>query len=196
MDRDKIQNKHCINCGAPVSTEICPYCHAATGIDTWRADMEYPVIDCNEAGIGFWSVAFPMIFAVGFGFFGFVFPIAMALTQPLKELLPMIIFLSIFGIVGVVAFVIGIKPVIRYFKIKSKGKDIEGTVYGYINDDMLLNGVPAQIVKILVNTNDGPKFILYQLGDIKQPYKINSKIKLRVYKNIFYIVKDNKNYFD
>ena len=120
----------------------------------------------------------------------------MALTQPLKELLPMIIFLSIFGIVGVVAFVIGIKPVIRYFKIKSKGKDIEGTVYGYINDDMLLNGVPAQIVKILVNTNDGPKFILYQLGDIKQPYKINSKIKLRVYKNIFYIVKDNKNYFD
>ena len=72
--------KHCSNCGAPLTTEICPYCNVATGLDTRYADMEYPVIECKEANMGFWTVAFPMIFAVGFGFFGFVMPIAMALA--------------------------------------------------------------------------------------------------------------------
>ena len=51
----------------------------------------------------------------------------------------------------------------------------------------MINGIPAQIVKLLVNTDEGPKFILYQLGDIKRPYKVNSKIELRVYNNLFLI---------
>ena len=41
-----------------------------------------------------------------------------------------------------------------------------------MDDNILLNGHPAQIVKLLVTTEEGPKFILYQLGDIKQPFKI------------------------
>ena len=55
------QAKACPNCGAPITTEICPYCHNKTGLDTKNADMEYPVIDCKEATINFWNTIFPMI---------------------------------------------------------------------------------------------------------------------------------------
>ena len=72
---------------------------------------------------------------------------------------------------------------------------IFGIVYGYMDDNLFINGNPAQIVKLKIDTNEGPKFILYQTGDIKQPYKINSQIKLKVYKNIFHIEKENKTYF-
>ena len=31
--------------------------------------MEYPVIECKEANLGFFNTVFPLIFAVSFGFF-------------------------------------------------------------------------------------------------------------------------------
>ena len=186
--------RYCPNCGAPVTTEVCLYCNVATGLDTRYADMEYPVIECKEANISFWNVFFPMIFAVSFGFFGFVFPLVFLMIGGL-EFLGILLFCSIFGIIGIGAFIIGIRPIIRYFSIKRNGQEIEATVYGYMDDNVLLNGVPAQIVKLLVSTNDGLKFILYQLGDIKQPYKINSKIKLQVYKDMFLILKNDQYYF-
>lgn len=190
-------NKNCPNCGAPVTTEICPYCNVMTGLDTATADMEYPVIECKEANIGFWTVLFPLIFACSFGFAGFCMPI-MFFTAGGDEAFPpsMILFFLPFAAIGVVAAVIAIKPIIRYISLKTSGQDIDATVYGYIDDNVLMNGRPAQIVKLLVQTNDGPKFILYQLGDIKQPYKINSNIKLKVYKDIFLIVNKKQYYFE
>lgn len=181
-------NMHCPNCGAPVTTEICQYCHAITGLNTKSANMEYPVIECKEANIGFWTVAFPMIFAVSFGIPGIAIPIVIGDVRA-------ILFASLFAIIGITAFIISLTSVIRYVKLKNNGKEIAATVYGYMDDNVLLNGAPAQIVKLLVDTNDGLKFILYQLGSTNQPYKINSKIKLKVYKNYFCIVKENKNYF-
>ena len=188
-------NKKCPNCGAPLTTEICPYCHNATGLDTAKADMEYPVIECKEASINFWNFWFPMIFAVSFGFFGFIFPLIFILADPSSALM-VILFCSIFGIIGVNAFVIAIKQVIRSNKVKQKGKEIEAIVYGYMDDNILLNGTPAQIVKLLVTTKDGKRFILYQLKDTAHPYKINSRIKLLVYKDIFMVKKDNKYHFE
>ena len=73
--------------------------------------------------------------------------------------------------------------------------EITATVYGYMNDNVYLNDEPAQIVKLLVQTGGGPKFILYQLGDIKQPYKVNSRIQLFVYKDMFLIPKNKTYYF-
>lgn len=181
---------YCPSCGAPVTTEVCPYCHSATGLNTEMADMEYPVIKCKEANIGFWTIGFPMIFAIAFGLVGFV-GLILSMGLKLKELL----FFSLFGIIGIVALIIVIIHIIRYLKIKICGKEIEATVYGYMDDNILINENPSQIVKLLVNTNEGPKFILYQLGDIKQLYKVNSKIKLKVYKDIFLIVKEQKYYF-
>lgn len=201
-------NRNCPNCGAPVTTEICPYCHVATGLDTRTADMEYPVIECKEAKISFWNCAFPAIFAFGFGIGGLT-PLAMTfMIKTVSEEVGedsgifaagsvlLILFALIFLTIGIVAFVLAIKPIIRNSKIKKYGKDIEATVYGYMDDNLLLNGNPAQIVKLLIDTNDGKKFILYQLGDIKQPFKINSKIKLKVYKDIFLIENKKKYYFE
>jgi hypothetical protein len=65
-----------------------------------------------------------------------------------------------------------------------------------MDDNMMLNNSPAQIVKLLVDTNDGKKFILYQLRDTKRPYKVNSTISLLVYKNSFLIIDNKKNYFN
>ena len=62
-----MNKRNCTNCGAPITTEICPYCNVMTGLDTKHADMEYPVIECKEANVGFWNVVFPMIFSVLFG---------------------------------------------------------------------------------------------------------------------------------
>ena len=189
------EGRKCSNCGAPITTEICPYCHNATGLDTAKANMEYPVIECKEANIHFWNTAFPMIFAVSFGFFGFIIPIV-ALLEKEENILPIFLFCSIFGIIGLVAFIISFRSVIRYLRVKTNGKEIEATVYGYMNDNVYINNMPAQIVKLLVTTNDGPRFILYQLGDVKRPYEINSKIKLLVYKDIFMTKKDTKYHFE
>ena len=189
------ENKKCPSCGAPITTEICPYCHNKTGLDTASADMEYPVIECKEANISFWNVWFPMIFAVSFGFFGFIFPIIFLITVP-ESAPAMLLMCSIFAIIGSVAFIIGIKPVIRSYLVKRKGKEIEATVYGYMDDNLLINEKPSQIVKLLVTTKEGPRFILYQLMDIKHPYKINHKIKLFVYKDIFMVKKEKKYHFE
>lgn len=187
--------RNCSSCGAPITTEVCPYCNNMTGLDTKYADMEYPVIECKEASVGFWSVMFPMIFALSFGFAGLVMPIIFLLIGGEEFPLPMILFFIPFAAIGIGAFVIGIKPILRYLSLKKHGKDIYATVYGYMDDNVLLNGNPAQIVKLLVQSNDGPKFILYQLGDIKQPFKVNSQIKLKVYKDIFLIENKKQYYF-
>ena len=192
--KENINNK-CPNCGAPLTTEICPYCKNVTGLDSSTADMEYPVIECKEANISFWNFWFPMIFAVSFGFFGFIFPLFFILAGT-EAAITVALVCSIFAIIGLVAFILAIKQAIRYYLVKVKGKEIEATVYGYMNDNVLLNDEPAQIVKLLVSTKEGPRFILYQLGDIKHPYKINSKIKLSVYKKIFLVKKDNNEYFN
>ena len=108
----------------------------------------------------------------------------------------MILFFLPFALIGIVALIIAIKPVIRFITIKTKGQEIYATVYGYMDDNILLNCRPAQIVKLLIDTNDGKKFILYQLGDIKQPFKINGQIKLKVYKDIFFIENKKQYYFE
>ena len=191
-----MNNKNCPNCGAPITTEICPYCNVMTGLETKNADMEYPVIECKEANIGFFPVFFPLIFAFAFGFAGLIMPILFFTIG--GDVFPktMILFFLPFAVIGIGAFIIGIKPVIMYVSLKTRGKDIDATVYGYMDDNMFINGNPAQIVKLLVQTNDGPKFILYQLGDIKQPFKINSNIKLKVYKDIFLIENKKQYYFE
>lgn len=178
----------CPNCGAPVTSEICQYCNSSTGLNTGKANMEYPVINCKEANIGFWTVFFPMIFALSFGSIAIIFQI---MINDWRVLL----FTGIFGVIAIVALILTIIPIIRHMKISKNGKSIEATVYGYMDDNILLNGVPAQIVKLLINTTDGKKFILYKLGTTKKIYKVNSIIKLKVFKDNFFIENDDKTYF-
>ena len=182
----------CPQCGAPINSEICQFCGAKTGIKTKDANMEYPAIECKEVVLNFWTVVFPAIFAVSFGFFGFAFPVIFLLNGATgKEAVSIILGCSIFAIIGIAAAVIMITPIIRYIFITVAGKKISGTVYGYMDDTVLMNGQPAQVVKILTQTKKGPRFLLYQLGNTTKPHKVNSKISMKVYKNYFMIIKDN-----
>ena len=191
---EEIINKKCPNCGAQITTEVWPYCRNLTGLDSSQANMEYPVIKCKEANINFWNTWFPMIFAVSFGFFGFIFPITFIINNS-ENVISVVLFSSIFAIIGITALIISLKSIIKYNLVKRKGKEIEATVYGYMDDTLLINEMPSQIVKLRIATNDGPRFILYQLIDVNRPYKINSKIKLLVYKDMF-MVKENKYHFE
>jgi hypothetical protein len=137
----------CSCCGAPATSEICPYCNCRTGIITENANMEYPVINCKEAHVGFWNVVFPAIFAVAFGFgtvFGF-FSLFTGMPYATLMSLP-------FAIISIVSSYIVISTLYRNHIIKKHGKRIEATVYGYMDDNLLINERPAQIVKLLINT--------------------------------------------
>ncbi len=188
---------NCPRCGAPVSSEICPYCGAKTNIETKYANMEYPSIDCKEASLNFWTVVFPGIFAFTFTWFGLVFPFFFILTGDADDFADkaiLVIFGILFGAVGIGAHIVMLRPIIHWIKIKLHGKKITGTVYGYLDDNVIMNGEPAQVIKILVHTKKGPRFLLYQLGRTDRPYGINKKITLEVYGDMFLISKDNNNY--
>ena len=183
------QQKICPSCGAPVVAEICAYCGTATGLNTAEADMEYPVLECKEATLNFWTVWFPAIFAVAFGIAGLsVLIIAVTGNGDISMLLMGIPF----SLIGIVALFLILRTVLRYVKVKRHGKIIQATVYGYMNDNVMINDQPAQIVKLLVQTPNGPRFILYKLGNTLKPYGINDNIDIMVYRNYFMISKNKE----
>ncbi len=154
-------------------------------------NMEYPVIECKEAVLSFWTIVFPTIIAIIFGVFGILIPIVIISNDGFS---PNILFLCIFTIVSVIAYYIVIVNIFKYVILHIKGKEVEATVYGYMNDNVLVDGQPTQILKLLITTEEGPKFILYQLGDINRPYKLNRKLKVLVYKDLFCIEREKKDY--
>ena len=97
-----------------------------------------------------------------------------------------------FLLIGIVATVLVARTLSRYMKVKANGKSIQATVYGYMDDELLINNMPAQIVKLLVQTPNGPRFILYKLGNTLKPYGINDNIDIMVYKNYFMICKNKE----
>ncbi len=177
----------CPYCGAPVTSEICPYCGSKTWLDTANADMEYPEIECKEAHLNFWNVGFPAIFAFSFGFFGFFLP---GFVGSAREVLIVCI---PFATIGMIAAIIVLKNLFYYITVRSRGRKITGKVYGYVDDNVMLNGKPAQVCKILVHTPQGPRFIMYQMKRVDHPYKVNSMIDLKVYKDRFAIVRSDNN---
>ena len=183
------KQKYCPSCGAPIVAEICAYCGTATGLNTADADMEYPLLECKEATLSFWTVVFPMIFALAFGLPGLIMPvIGMSVGKGGMLVLIGLPFLAI----GIAAWVIVLRTVFRYIKVKKNGKVIRATVYGYMDDHVLINDRPAQVVKLLVQTQEGPRFVMYQLGNTMKPYGINDTVDIMVYRNYFMIVKNKE----
>lgn len=178
----------CPACGAPITSEICPYCGMKTGLDTASADMEYPVIECKATTLNFWTVWFPTIFAVAFGIPGIAVFVAGIVTGE-GFLIPMGL---LFFLIGAVAAFLTIRALLRYGKVKKNGKEMTATVYGYMDDNVLINGRPAQIVKLLVQTPNGPRFILYKLGNTLKPYGVNDTLDIMVYENCFMICKNKE----
>ena len=178
------KQKYCSSCGAPIVSEICAYCGTATGLNTAEADMEYPVLECKAATLNFWTVWFPAIFAGAFGIIGLIMLI-IALVE--SEWFSIFLIGLPFLLIGVVAFILMLRTILRYVKVKQNGKVIRATVYGYMDDSVLINNQPAQIVKLLVQTPNGPRFILYKLGSTIKIYGINDNVDVMVYRNYFLI---------
>ena len=178
----------CPSCGAPAVSEICAYCGSATGIHSSETTMEYPLLECKEAVMNFWTVCFPLIFAVSFGITGMV-SLSIGSTGFGG---------GVWTLVGLPFFLIGLaaawfvlRTVYRYLRVKKGGTMLRATVYGYMDDQVLINDRPAQVVKLLVHTPDGPRFILYQLGETMKPYVINENIDIMMDGEYFLIVKKN-----
>lgn len=189
MNNNKIT--HCQNCGAPATTEVCRYCKGASGIDKEFIKLEYPVLECDETNIIYhYIIGYTLLglFLFPFGLYGMVFYIKLKQVE-----LTFIGFL--FALMGFLNLNYGLTPVIRNLILKKHGKEIDAIVYGYMDDDFIVNGYPTQIAKLLIDTKHGKKFILYQLEKAKQPYKIKSKIKIKMYKNIYKVLDKEKVYF-
>ena len=100
------------------------------------------------------------------------------------------------GIMAWILFPIGIgfdiailKTIITVFANRLFGRKLTGTVYGYMDDTVAYNGVNGQKIKVLVNTREGKKFVIFPLEKTNKPYAVNSDIELRLYKNTAAVVR-------
>jgi hypothetical protein len=181
---DDIKKSYCPNCGTPLTEGTCSYCGEKTGIKTKDIDIEYPVIECKEASINFINFYFPLMFGSCFVFSAIVINLIFVYSG-IDFLSTVLIFCALL-IPGIVLFVIAFIKLARYKKVLKRGKEIEATVYRYMKETMWDNDMK---VKLLIDTEQGKKFILYKLDD-NTVYEVNSKIKLITYKDLFLIKKD------
>lgn len=185
------KNRVCKHCGAPVLSEVCQYCGCRVdNADTAGLPAEYETIDCSNASLTFWNTIFAGIFSVMFGIVGCM-PLWVDNLPTGSEGMPRIFFVP-FALVGAGATIIVIYSLYKYVLVSLKGKEITGTVYGYMDDVVSYNRRPGQVCKILVDTLKGKRFIYYSLQGTNRPYPVNEKVTLRVYKNYFMIVRKPK----
>ena len=189
--RTKIEDGYtCPNCGAPVTTEICQFCGAPTAIRSKDSDMIYPVIECDEVDVNWHE--FGQVFAMGLGFIGFII-FALFIFGNTSSL---VLHFVVFGLIGTFFLGFIVKSLWKYLTVKLFGTKIEGTVWGYMDNDRqsrVLSGQPGdrsngQIIKILIDTNEGKRFLLYELRNNEQPYGINKPIYLKKYKNMYCVL--------
>ena len=184
-----IKSKVCPSCGAPVLSEVCQYCGCRIGnVNTTELSAEYETIDCKNASLSFWTTLFPLIFGVMFGFVGFIVPIFV--EQPPQEEFPLRLFCIPFALVSAGAWAVIIYTLYKHILVTRKGKEITGTVYGYMDDAINYNHRPGQVCKILLDTREGKKFIFYSILGANKPYPINGKLRLKAYRNYFMVLEN------
>ncbi len=193
---EQIQILECPKCGAPVISEVCPYCHNATGYSVSEIDQDINIIECKEVHFDKQRFKTFGLFGGVFLFFGLLLIISQvngpSAGTPLEGLfLVTTIFMSLFLFIPAACFLMPIiLRGIRYLILKCFGKKIRGTVIGYCNDNFTVNGHTLQVVKILFEFKSGKYVMLYQLGTATQPYKVNSQIDVIYYKGIAMITKE------
>ena len=184
MKNDEIELK-CQNCGAPASQELCPYCGAQTGLNPKLINLEYPRAELERVAV------YPKSHAVIIIIFVLALittSIIMMLNAFNRDSIISIITFIIPGLciagMGLYTFALFIKQFSKQFTIIVLGETIEGTVIGYITDE----NQDYIIVKILLNINNENKILLEKDYINIRKYKINSKIKIKLYKNKYHIV--------
>lgn len=184
MKEEKIIN--CINCGSPVTAEICPYCGKRTGLESEDAYIDYPVEEANKLNPNRRYAIF-ILFAFIFGVPQFAFLIPYNATHE-PVFLPLVFIWAFSELIALLLIIIAVNIALKNKEIKKNAKEIEATVYGYLtNNSHTINGEPALRVKLLIHTEEGYKFLLYDLFSTEEPYPVNSKLKLLTYENKYKI---------
>ena len=197
-----MSDSFCKNCGSILNPDgSCPYCQKTINsssldfkiADEFENNRYYREIECKEANLTFFNTIFPLIFAIAFGIPGVFVPLSIYLTQEQDKMI--LFFMIPFGLVSLGASIIFLNSIIKAIIIKLYGKDTIGTVIGYRDDNTVLyNGVPGAICEILINLNLEKVVLLYQTGGPDMPFPINSKVRVRCYKDLFKIYKTKNDY--
>ena len=172
----------CPNCGAPISVEVCPYCGTLVAVSSDDIGVDLPTVELTVPRFDIFYIGMPAIFGVSFTLvgLGFVIPFMIGSIEAILFSLPFLIF----PIIGIGALCVLIRNLHTYYVTKSKGAIVEGIVYGYVQDDLLINGVPAKKLKVLAKD----KYYILKISTTSKMYPVNSKITLRIWKEFAMII--------
>lgn len=180
----------CNKCGKLVKTEICPDCGAANGLENIKTDYDFPKIKCNDTNITKEYYVLFVITSIVILFWLYVNSVLWGLFIHKDGFLFGLIYNS-FMIAIINMF---LTPIIKQYKtcmdIEDNGTEIEGIVYGTKYEGSNLRGstVTYTIFKILVETKNGYRFVLYKMQNTNKKYKVNTKLKLKEHKGKYMLI--------
>lgn len=180
----------CNKCGKLVKTEICPDCGAANGLENIKTDHDFPKIKCDDTNITKEYYVLFVITSIVILFWLFVNSVLWRLFIHKDGFLFGLIYNS-FMIAIINMF---LTPIIKQYKtcmdIEDNGKEIEGIVYGteYKGSNLRGSTVTYTIFKILVETKNGYRFVLYKMQNTNKKYKVNTKLKLKEHKGKYMLI--------
>lgn len=180
----------CNKCGKLVKTEICPDCGAANGLENIKTDYDFPKIKCDDTNITKEYYVLFAITSIVILFWLYVNSVLWRLFIHKDGFLFGLIYNS-FMIAIINMF---LTPIIKQYKtcmdIEDNGKEIEGIVYGteYKGSNLRNSTVTYTIFKILVETKNGYRFVLYKMQNTNKKYKVNTKLKLKEHKGKYMLI--------
>lgn len=180
----------CNKCGKLVKTEICPGCGAANGLENIKTDYDFPKIKCDDTNITKEYYVLFVITSIVILFWLYVNSVLWGLFIHKDGFLFGLIYNS-FMIAIINMF---LTPIIKQYKtcmdIEDNGKEIEGIVYGteYKGSNLRNSTVTYTIFKILVETKNGYRFVLYKMQNTNKKYKVNTKLKLKEHKGKYMLI--------
>lgn len=180
----------CNKCGKLVKTEICPDCGAANGLENIKTDYDFPKIKCDDTNITKEYYVLFVITSIVILFWLYVNSVLWGLFIHKDGFLFGLIYNS-FMIAIINMF---LTPIIKQYKtcmdIEDNGIEIEGIVYGteYKGSNLRGSTVTYTIFKILVETKNGYRFVLYKMQNTNKKYKVNTKLKLKEHKGKYMLI--------
>lgn len=180
----------CNKCGKLVKTEICPDCGAANGLENIKTDYDFPKIKCDDTNITKEYYVLFVITSIVILFWLYVNSVLWGLFIHKDGFLFGLIYNS-FMIAIINMF---LTPIIKQYKtcmdIEDNGTEIEGIVYGteYKGSNLRGSTVTYTIFKILVETKNGYRFVLYKMQNTNKKYKVNTKLKLKEHKGKYMLI--------
>ena len=176
----------CKNCGAPVTTEICPYCGSITGYKAANDENMYPSQKNKSASLTFVTIGAPLIFAGMLTVFSICMGVALfGAKQNAFQMLGIGFFFVLMAGGALFCYYIILSNIIRYTLASLFGKRVKGIVYGFKDGIIAINGGAVQDVKVLIEDGENSKFIIYKSNRTIQKVGINDEVELKNFKNIY-----------